>query len=180
LNGEWLVKFCIRKNRPLTLCIQKIHPLTLCTPKIHPLTLCYPKIHHLTLRKHKIRPLTLRHSKRPSNEIQTTIDLLFKEKGLYTKKFARAAEFPKANLSHACLMGVDFKGAQCQKANFANAQCQKANFANAQCQGANFKGAQCQGANFMFAQCQKAQLPIHARHKLLLCVLMFRLNLVNQ
>ena len=49
------------------------------------------------------------HSKRPSNEIQTTIDLLFKEKGLYTKKFARAAEFPKANLSHACLMGVDLR-----------------------------------------------------------------------
>ncbi|VVH59737.1 hypothetical protein BAZOLSSOX_1931 [uncultured Gammaproteobacteria bacterium] len=94
------------------------------------------------------------HSKRPSNEIQTTIDLLFKEKGLYTKKFARAAEFPKANLSHAYLMGVDFKGAQCQKANFANAQCQKANFCSAQCQWVNFFMAQCQGANFMFAQCQ--------------------------
>ena len=94
------------------------------------------------------------HSKRPSNEIQTTIDLLFKEKGLYTKKFARAAEFPKANLSHACLMGVDFKGAQCQKANFANAQYQKANFCSAQCQWVNFFMAQCQGANFMFAQCQ--------------------------
>ncbi len=98
------------------------------------------------------------HSERPSNEIQTTIDLLFKfkEKGLYTQNFARVNEFPKTNLSHAYLMGVDFKGAQCQKANFANAQCQKANFTNAQCQGANFKGAQCQGANFMFAQCQKA------------------------
>ena len=95
------------------------------------------------------------HSKRPSNEIQTTIDLLFKEKGLYTKKFARAAEFPKANLSHACLMGVDFKGAQCQKANFANAQYQKANFCSAQCQWVNFFMAQCQGVNFMFAQCQR-------------------------
>jgi hypothetical protein len=33
----------------------------------------------------------LTHSKRPSNEIQTTIDLLFKEKeeGLYTQDFAR-------------------------------------------------------------------------------------------
>jgi hypothetical protein len=77
-----------------------------------------PKIHHLTLRKHKIRPLTLRHkkihpltlcttkirlneseykkthSKRPSNEIQTTINLLFKEEGLYAQDFAKEDEFP--------------------------------------------------------------------------------------
>jgi hypothetical protein len=50
------------------------------------------------------------------------MDLLFKfkEKGLYTQNFARVNGFPKTNLSHAYLMGVDFKGAQCQKANFAN------------------------------------------------------------
>jgi hypothetical protein len=58
------------------------------------------------------------HSERPSNEIQTTINLLFKEKeeGLYTQDFASISLL---------------------------------------------------------------QLPIHARHKLLLCVLMFHLNLVN-
>jgi hypothetical protein len=48
------------------------------------------------------------HSKRPSNEIQTTIDLLFKEEGLYEQDFARVDRFPEANLSHAYLMGADF------------------------------------------------------------------------
>jgi len=116
------------------------------------------------------------HSKRPSSEIQTTIDLLFRKKGLYTKKFARAAEFPKANLSHAYLMGavftnawcqkanfegVNFSSTQCQKANFegadfSSAQCQKADFSNAQCQGADFTDAQCQETDFLGAQCEGA------------------------
>jgi len=96
------------------------------------------------------------HSERPSNEIQTTIDLLFKEEGLYIQDFKGVAEPPKANLSHAYLIGADFISAQCQRANFTNAQCQKANFEYAQCQGANFFMAQCQGANFRSAQCQKA------------------------
>ncbi|VVH58953.1 hypothetical protein BAZOLSSOX_2720, partial [uncultured Gammaproteobacteria bacterium] len=95
---------------------------------------------------------------RPSNEIQTTIDLLFKEKeeGLYTQDFARVDGFPKANLSHAYLIGADFISAQCQKANFRSAQCQKANFTNALCKGVDFEYAQCQGVDFRSAQCQKA------------------------
>ena len=99
---------------------------------------------------------------RPSNEIQTTINLLFKEKeeGLYTQDFARVDGFPKANLSHAYLIGADFISAQCQKANFRSAQCQKANFSNAQCQGVDFTNAWCQGENGQYqganAQCQKA------------------------
>ncbi|WP_202776128.1 pentapeptide repeat-containing protein [Bathymodiolus azoricus thioautotrophic gill symbiont] len=97
------------------------------------------------------------HSKRPSSEIQTTIDLLFRKKGLYTKKFARAAEFPKANLSHAYLMGADFTDAQCQETDFLGAQCEGAFFAGAQCQGADFTIAQCRRVDFSNAQCHGAK-----------------------
>jgi uncharacterized protein YjbI with pentapeptide repeats len=111
------------------------------------------------------------HSERPSNEIQTTIDILFnKEKGLYAKKFAEEAGFPKANLSHAYLMranfndtlcrGVDFKDAQCQGAYFSNAQYQEVGFTNAQCQGADFWMAQFQKVNFISAQCQGAHFDL--------------------
>ena len=110
------------------------------------------------------------HRKRPSNEIQTTIDLLFKKKGLYTKEFAEEAGFPKANLSHAYLMranfndtlcrGVDFKDAQCQGAYFSNAQYQEVGFTNAQCQGADFWMAQFQKVNFISAQCQGAHFDL--------------------
>ena len=96
------------------------------------------------------------HSKRPSNEIQTTIDLLFKEEGLYKQEFARVVEFPKANLSHAYLIQANFEYAQCQGVNFEYAQCQRTFFIGAQCQDANFCMAQCQGANFFLAQCQGA------------------------
>ena len=96
------------------------------------------------------------HSERPSNEIQTTIDLLFKEKGLYGQEFARVVEFPKANLSHAYLMGADFTNARCQGADFKYAQCRRTFFIGAQCQDASFFMAQCQGANFALAQCQDA------------------------
>ena len=96
------------------------------------------------------------HSKRPSNEIQTTIDLLFKEEGLYAQGFKGVAKPSKANLSHAYLMGADFRDAQCQGVDFKYAQCQKANFRDAQCREANFRGARCQGANFFGAQCREA------------------------
>ena len=89
-----------------------------------------------------------KHNKRPSNEIQTTINLLFKEHehGLYTQDFARVAEFPKADFSHAYLMGANFERAQCQGVSFEEAQCQGANFWETQCQGANFSKTQLQGA----------------------------------
>ncbi|CAB5507519.1 hypothetical protein AZO1586I_1889, partial [Bathymodiolus thermophilus thioautotrophic gill symbiont] len=79
-----------------------------------------------------------KHNKRPSNEIQTTINLLFKEHehGLYTQDFARVAEFPKADLSHAYLMGANFERAQCQGASFYASKCQEADFWDAHCQGA--------------------------------------------
>ncbi|WP_369178350.1 pentapeptide repeat-containing protein [Candidatus Thiodubiliella endoseptemdiera] len=116
------------------------------------------------------------HKKRPSNEIQTTIDLLFREDGLYAQDFAKEEGFPKVNLSFAYLVGANFTKAQCQgaifrqaqcqgvnfyrtqcqRANFTEARCQGAIFRQAQCQGAIFRQAQCQGANFRGAQCQKA------------------------
>jgi uncharacterized protein YjbI with pentapeptide repeats len=98
------------------------------------------------------------HEERPSNEIQTTLNLLFKEKerGLYAQDFAKVTEFPRADLSHAYLVGASFENARCQGANFRDARCQGANFRDARCQGANFGYARCQGANFGFAQCQEA------------------------
>jgi hypothetical protein len=98
------------------------------------------------------------HEERPSNEIQTTLNLLFKEEkcGLYTQDFAKVTEFPRADLSHAYLVKADFRYAQCQGAGFGGAQCQRASFRGAQCQEANFLGAQCQGAHFWGAQCQGA------------------------
>ena len=98
------------------------------------------------------------HSKRPSNEIQTTINLLFKEKeeGLYTQDFARVDGFPKANLSHAYLMGADFTDAWCRGVDFTDAWCKEVSFTNAQCQGVDFRDARCQEANFVGAECQGA------------------------
>jgi hypothetical protein len=62
--------------------------LTLCKIKIRPLTLCILETRPLTLRIPKIR-----------NEIQTTLNLLFKEeeRGLYTQDFAKVAGFPRAD-----------------------------------------------------------------------------------
>jgi uncharacterized protein YjbI with pentapeptide repeats len=108
------------------------------------------------------------HKERPSNEIQTTLNLLFKEhkRGLYAQDFAKVTEFPGADLSHAYLVeadfedvqcqGANFRFAQCQGANFRGAQCQRADFALAHCQGANFQNVQCQGASFQDVQCQEA------------------------
>ena len=72
------------------------------------------------------------HKERPSNEIQSTIDLLLKNqdgnKGLYCQDFAKEKSFPQANFEYAYLVKADFYEAQCQGANFNNAQCQGANF----------------------------------------------------
>ena len=100
------------------------------------------------------------HEKKPSNEIQSTIDLLLKDKngnkGLYCQDFAKEENFPQANFEYAHLVKADFRSAQCQKANFNRAKCQGADFDYAQCQGAGFYLAQCQGADFDYAQCQGA------------------------
>ena len=100
------------------------------------------------------------HKDRPSNEIQTTIDLLLKDKdgnkGLYCQDFAKRKSFPQANFEYAYLVKADFRSAQCQGANFNRAQCQEAKFNEAQCQKADFWVAQCQGVDFWDAQCQGA------------------------
>ncbi|CAC9455540.1 hypothetical protein BSPLISOX_1780 [uncultured Gammaproteobacteria bacterium] len=98
------------------------------------------------------------HKESPSNEIQTTLNLLFNEHkhGLYAQDFAKIAQFPKADLSHAYLVRADFGHAQCQRTDFWYTQCQGADFRDAQCQGAIFWRAQCQGVNFRSAQCQGA------------------------
>jgi uncharacterized protein YjbI with pentapeptide repeats len=102
------------------------------------------------------------HKERPSNEIQTTLNLLFKKHkhGLYAQDFAKQEDFPWADLSHAYLVKADFRYAQCQGASFKYAQCQGADFEYAQCQGADFRDAQCQGANFRDAQCQGANFDL--------------------
>ena len=101
------------------------------------------------------------HKERASNEIQTTIDLLLKDKngnkGLYCQDFAKEKSFPQANFKYAYLVKADFRSAQCKGADFNRAQCQGTNFSLAQCQGANFNAAQCQGAKFNKAQCQGAK-----------------------
>ena len=52
------------------------------------------------------------HKERPSNEIQTTIDLLLKDKdgnkGLYCQDFAKEKSFPQANFEYAYLVKADF------------------------------------------------------------------------
>ena len=100
------------------------------------------------------------HKDRPSNEIQSTIDLLLKDKdgnkGLYCQDFAKENSFPKVNFEYAYLVKANFYEAQCQGADFNHAQCQGADFDYAQFQGATFIHAQCQGAKFNAAQCQGA------------------------
>ena len=100
------------------------------------------------------------HKDRPSNEIQTTIDLLLKNqdgnKGLYCQDFAKEENFPQANFKYAHLVKADFWEAQCQRADFRYTQCQGATFIHAQCQKAYFIDAQCQKADFIRAQCQEA------------------------
>ena len=100
------------------------------------------------------------HKDRPSNEIQSTIDLLLKDqdgnKGLYCQDFAKEKNFPKVNFEYAYLVKANFYEAQCQGADFNHAQCQGADFDYAQFQGATFIHAQCQGAKFNAAQCQGA------------------------
>ncbi|VVH66801.1 hypothetical protein BSPLISOX_1961 [uncultured Gammaproteobacteria bacterium] len=87
------------------------------------------------------------HEERPSNEIQTTLNLLFNKHkhGLYAQDFAKQEDFPWADLSHAYLVKADFRGAQCQGAIFKYAQCQGADFGDAQCQGASFRGCSVKG-----------------------------------
>ena len=104
------------------------------------------------------------HKDRPSNEIQTTINLLFKEgkeengnRGIYCMgEIIEKDNFPRANLEHAFLCGADFWGANCEGANFHGAYCRMIKFVNAHCEGASFGEAHCEGSHFIGAHCEGA------------------------
>ena len=111
------------------------------------------------------------HKERPSNEIQTTIDLLLKNqdgnKGLYCQDFAKEKSFPQANFKYAYLVKADFYEAQCQGANFSNAQCQGANFI---LHSVKEQILICTVSRscFLHAQCQGAILLLHSVKELIL------------
>ena len=96
------------------------------------------------------------HETAPSNEIQTIIDVLFRNvngvMGLYCHDFAKEKDFPTPNLSRAYLYGAYFVRAQCRKADFSFARCQKAKFMHANCDGAFFYSAKCRGAFFNYGK----------------------------
>ena len=100
---------------------------------------------------------------RPSNEIQTTINLLFKggkeesgNKGIYCGSEILWRDLPLANLEYAFLCGADFTEAHCERAEFQGAHCDEAKFQEASCEGANFQEVQCEGADFQLAHCEGA------------------------
>ena len=91
---------------------------------------------------------------KPSNEIQSIIDLLTKE-----ENNSKYLEYElKVNFNNAFLNGADFRKAQLQKANLSSAQLQGANLQFAKLQAANLSSAQLQGANLQFAKLQAANL----------------------
>ena len=112
----------------------------------------------------------------PLAEIQTAIDVLFKDTPGETGLYPRFPNLPPANLTGArldgtnfaktkcqtaifkksSLYGADFSGAYCRDADFRNALCVRAIFADADCRDANFRKANCQEANFAKAHCQRA------------------------
>jgi hypothetical protein len=67
---------------------------------------------------------------KPSNEIQTLIDLIFKENGIYYKYFPK---LNKPNLSNSYLIGANFIKARCPKVLFKNTNLTSANFHKAEC-----------------------------------------------
>ena len=91
------------------------------------------------------------HEKRPSNEIQSTIDLLLKDKdgnkGLYCQDFAKEINFPKVNFEYAYLVKADFFKAQCQGANFNEHSVKKQILIRHSVKEQSLM-AQCQGADF--------------------------------
>ena len=96
-----------------------------------------------------------------SEEIQTTIDLLFRKYTLGERKDMYTLlkdDLPAADLSQSYLKGAGLHSAQLQGADLRFAQLQGAKFLSAQLQGAKFMAAQLQGAKFLSAQLQGADL----------------------
>ena len=80
---------------------------------------------------------------KPSIEIQSIIDVIFKDTAqrVVYKKY-------RADLPSSYLVGADFNNAALEYADFSDASLDNAYFSGAQCQKANFYQAQCQGADF--------------------------------
>lgn len=122
------------------------------------------------------------HPKQPSSEIQTCIDLLFKNNRLHKKD----NNTETLNLGYSYLVGVNFSQAYCQnvifdyanlslalfqeancqntlfyfanlsETDFENSHCQNAYFIGVNAQEALFNNASCQGASFQSSKCQNA------------------------
>ena len=122
-----------------------------------------------------------KHRSGPSEEIQSMLSLLFREKNevfnalrinlkgswLYRVNLSWS-ELHKADLSEARLQGADLSGARLQGADLSDAKLQEANLSWSELQGADLSfaqlqeaklfGAELQGADLSFAELQEAEL----------------------
>jgi uncharacterized protein YjbI with pentapeptide repeats len=89
----------------------------------------------------------------PSNEIQTTINLVFKENGLFYKHHIK---LERPNLSKSFLKGANFNNSKLYDTIFTYSNLQNANFTDAFCPFGNFIATKCHGANFLRAKLYKA------------------------
>ena len=89
---------------------------------------------------------------KPSVEIQTIIDLLFKS---HLNNFNGYIEL-QADLSYSYLCGADFNKAHCKGANFSFSHCEGSFFESANCEGSFFWNTHCEGANFCRSHCEGA------------------------
>ena len=89
---------------------------------------------------------------KPSVEIQTIIDLLFKS---HLNNFNGYIEL-EADLSYSYLCGADFSEALCKRAFFRGAHFEGAFFRSAHCEDADFFEAHCKDTIFRGAHCEKA------------------------
>ena len=118
------------------------------------------------------------HKTKPSEEIQSLLTLLFREKhdvfedcsinlqgsylngaNLSQARLKRTnlmeAQLQDANLREAQLQGADLREVQLQRADLSEAELQGTDFSEAQLQGADLREAQLQGADFFKAQLQR-------------------------
>ena len=89
---------------------------------------------------------------KPSVEIQTIIDLLFKS---HLNNFNGYIEL-QADLSFSYLCGADFNKAHCKGANFSFSHCEGSFFESANCEGSFFWNTHCKKAFFTDALCKGA------------------------
>ncbi len=120
----------------------------------------FAKIVSALIRKRTQQPNYVEsHADRPSEEIQTYINLLFRNVGnvigIYTESSLLENNFPHADLSRSYLCGADFEQATCENVSFLLADCRKVNFQKSILQGSNFFKADCREANFSDTRSQR-------------------------